>query len=117
VGGEVRKFETGATRDTDTDKLDLEGFESPRVMLRYAEFMHKNRIQADGGLRTSDNWQKGMPKDAYIKSMMRHFMDVWLHHRGCGHLAKEDLETALCAMRFNVNGYLLETLKEKPGKV
>jgi hypothetical protein len=109
----IRKFETGATRDSDEGKLDYEGFESPFVMQRFAEFMHENRKQKDGSIRGSDNWQAGIPKEAYIKSMLRHLMDVWLHHRGLGHKAKEPLEVALCALRFNVNGYLFEELKEK----
>lgn len=109
----TRQFETGATRDTDTNKYDYEGFESPLVTERFAEFMHTNRKQSDGNYRDSDNWQKGIPKNAYMKSMWRHLMDVWLHHRGYGHKAKEPLEAALCAIRFNVNGYLFEVLKEK----
>ena len=110
--GIVRTFTTGATLDQDQDKFDLEGFESPLVMQRFSAYMHQNRLQADGQLRASDNWQKGIPTDAYMKSMMRHFMAIWLHHRGEGHLAKESLETALCALRFNVNGYLFEVLRE-----
>ena len=82
-------------------------------MERFAEFMHANRVQKDGSLRDSDNWQKGIPLDAYMKSMLRHMLDVWLHHRGLGHKAKEPLEEALCALRFNVSGYLFELLKAK----
>jgi hypothetical protein len=110
---EMRQFETGATRDVDTSKYDYEGFVSPLVIERYAEYMHANRLQRDGKLRDSDNWQKGIPKTAYMKSMWRHFMDVWLHHRGLGHKAKEPLEIALCGLLFNVCGYLHETLKYK----
>lgn len=109
----VREFKTGATRDVDTNKYDYEGFESPLVMERFAEFMHANRLQKDGKLRDSDNWQKGIPVDAYMKSMYRHFMDVWMHHRGHSEKAKEGLEVALCALRFNVNGMLHELLKTK----
>ena len=107
----MRQFETGATRDSDEAKHDPEGFNAPLVELRFCEYMTKHRQQADGQLRMSDNWQKGIPLDAYMKSMWRHLLDVWLHHRGYSHLAKEPLEEALCALRFNVNGYLLETLK------
>lgn len=107
----MRQFTTGATRDTDKDKLDFEGFLSPAVLQRYAEFMHKNRVQADGNLRGSDNWQKGIPKDAYMKSLTRHFMDVWLSHRG--EEGRDDIETALCAVMFNSMGLLFELLKEK----
>lgn len=109
----MREFETGATRDNDDTKHDPEGFNSPAVELRFCEYMTKHRKQTDGNLRASDNWQKGIPRDAYIKSMYRHFMDIWLHHRGLSEKAKEPLEEALCALRFNVDGYLLELLKEK----
>ena len=108
----IRKFETGATRNTDNDKYDYEGFESPLVIKRFGKYMHKHRKQADGNLRGSDNWQKGMPINAYMSSMLRHLMDVWLHHDGFGDKAVEPLEDALCALRFNVNGYLFEVLRE-----
>lgn len=107
----MRQFETGATRDTDEGKFDYEGFYSPLVVRRFAEYMDKHRVQADGNLRDSDNWQKGMPQDAYMKSGWRHFMDWWLHHRGLGRLASEALEDALCALLFNVQGYLYEVLR------
>jgi|SRR3989304_2499123 len=117
--GEVRmrEFTTGATRDNDNAKHDPEGFNSPLVELRFCEYMTKHRKQADGKLRNSDNWQKGIPLDAYMKSMMRHMQDVWLHHRGYSNKAKEPLEEALCALRFNINGYLLEVLKASSGEV
>jgi hypothetical protein len=105
----LRKFDTGATRDNDTEKYDYEGFLSPQVHERFAAYMHRHRKQADGELRASDNWQKGIPRDAYMKSMYRHFMEVWKAHRN---LPAEDLEESLCAMLFNVQGYLFETLND-----
>lgn len=107
----MRIFETGATRDTDTNKLDYEGFISPIVLKRYAEYMNKNRVQPDGTLRDSDNWQRGIPPNVYMKSMWRHFMDVWMNHRN--YKAREDMETALCAVLFNAMGYLHEYLNEE----
>jgi hypothetical protein len=107
----MRKFESGATRNIDDDKLDPEGFLSPIVIKRYSEYMHKHRKQADGSLRTSDNWTKGMPKSAYMKSLWRHFLDLWMFHRG--YKGREDIEEALCAIMFNTQGYLYEILKEK----
>ena len=103
-----RTFQTGATRDTDEDKLDYEGFLSPQVVERYAQYMHKHRIQSDGTLRDSDNWQKGIPTDAYMKSLWRHFMEVWTLHRNEGTRAL--LEEALCAVIFNAMGYLYEII-------
>ena len=110
---EIRKFETGATRDTDDGKFDYEGFLSPVVLARFGQFMHKHRIQTDGNLRDSDNWQKGIPKSAYMKSLLRHVMDVWASHRTGKTLTGEELEDALCAVLFNTQGMLLEILREK----
>lgn len=107
----MRHFPTGATRDTDDKKLDYEGFLSPLVIERFAVYMDKHRHQADGNIRASDNWQKGIPKEVYIKSGWRHFMDWWLAHRG--HESREGIEEALCAVIFNAQGYLLEVLKDR----
>ena len=107
----MREFKTGATRDSEEGKYDYEGFYSPLVVKRFGQYMDKHRKQADGKLRDSDNWQKGIPKDAYIKSAWRHFMDWWMEHRG--YKSREGIEDALCALLFNVQGYLYEILKEK----
>jgi hypothetical protein len=119
----VRKFTTGATRDTDTGKFDYEGFLSPLVLERFGQYMHKHRKQADGTLRDSDNWQKGIPLTAYIKSGWRHFFDWWRIHRGLkasnpsGKVQDftfgEELEESICALLFNAFGYLHEVLKAK----
>jgi len=112
----TRQFDTGATRDTEEGKFDYEGFLSPIVLQRFGQYMHKHRTQADGKLRDSDNWQKGMPKSAYMKSLWRHTMDLWLHYRGHSPRANEEIEEALCAILFNAMGYLFEELREvKPG--
>jgi len=114
----MRNFSTGATRDTDVGKNDYEGFYSPLVVEAFGNYMNKHRIQADGKLRDSDNWQKGIPKDAYMKSLWRHFLDMWFIHRGYKRIdaqTKEELtmEGVLCAILFNVQGYLFEILKEE----
>jgi hypothetical protein len=114
----MRTFDTGATRDGDADKLDYEGFLSPLVLRRYAEYMHKHRKQADGNLRDADNWQKGMPRAAYMKSLWRHFMEVWSGWRKVinamggrtGPFTEPELQEALCAVLFNVMGLLHELL-------
>lgn len=105
----MRKFESGATRDDDDTKLDYEAFLSPLVLERYAEFLHKNRVQADGGLRSGDNWQRGMSLPVYMKSLARHFMEAWMCHRG----HRRGIEDALCGVLFNTMGYLFEVLKTK----
>lgn len=113
---DARYFEGGAYRDVDQNKLDFEGFLSPAVLKRYAEYMHKNRKQSDGKMRDSDNWQSGIPKEVYMKSMWRHFFEVWTIHREAldnGDLTDtpEELQEALCALTFNVMGYLFEDLE------
>ena len=114
----MRNFDTGATRDSETGKNDYEGFYSPLVIEAFGNYMNKHRIQADGKLRDSDNWQKGIPKDAYMKSLWRHFLDAWFIHRGYKRTDKQTEEElkmveVLCAILFNVQGYLFEILKEK----
>ena len=109
----MRTFNTGATRNSDNEKYDYEGFLSPAALEVFAAYMHLHRKQADGKLRDSDNWQKGIPKEAYMKSMWRHFFDVWKLHRGYTVVSSEDghtvtMEEALCALMFNVQGYLHE---------
>jgi hypothetical protein len=107
--GTIRQFETGATKDTAEGKHDFEGFFSVLVMIRFAEYMHHHRHQSDGSLRASDNWQKGIPKDEYIKSLFRHFIDLWSEHRGIQ--SREGIQNALCGIIFNAQGYLHEILK------
>ena len=103
----IRTFPTGASRDTDEGKLDYEGFLSPRVLRRYAEYMQGHTMMADGSRRASDNWQKGIPREAYMKSLTRHFMELWEKHR------TQDVydQETLCAIMFNTMGLLHEELK------
>lgn len=105
----MRYFSSGATRDNEDGKLDYEGFLSPIVLKSFAEYMSRHRKQKDGKLRSSDNWQKGIPKDAYAKSLLRHTMDFWLFHRG--QKGRETTEDALCGIMFNAMGYLFELKK------
>jgi len=110
---EMREFETGATRSADEGKIDYEGILAPSVLRRYGEYMMKHAKQEDGKMRPSDNWQKGIPRDAYMKSMFRHFVEVWTLHRAqkSAEISKEAFEDSLCALMFNVMGYLFEMLK------
>jgi len=105
-------FSTGASRDGDTDKLDYEGFISPVVLRRYAEFMHDCRKLPDGKIRDGDNWQKGIPITRYIKSLIRHTNEFWLIWR------KEQKvdQTLACAVMFNIMGLLFEALEEEEAR-
>jgi len=102
----MREFESGATRDDDEGKLDYFGFLSPFALERFAKYMHEHRIQSDGSMRDSDNWKKGIPEDEYMRSLFRHFMEVWLTYEFGG-----NMEEPLCAMLFNVQGLLHESVK------
>lgn len=109
----IRQFASGASRDSDEGKLDFEAYLSPLVLLRYAEYMKGHQVQSDGQAREGDNWQKGIPTDAYMKSLVRHVFDVWLLRRGKEGVATQDIETALCAVLFNTMGLLFNILEGK----
>ena len=113
--GKIRKFKTGATRDTDEGKLDFEGFFSPIVMEKFAEYMNKHRRQSDGQLRDSDNWQKGFGEGkkhfiTCMKSWWRHFFCSWKEHRGIK--TKEGMGNALMGGLFNNMAYAHQWFKE-----
>lgn len=106
----TRLFETGATRDTDDGKLDFEGFIAPRVWRRYAEYMYECRLRnipPGQEIRSSDNWQKGIPQSAYMKSLVRHVMQAWEDWRS----GRVNLDT-FSAILFNVQGMMLEEMKK-----
>ncbi len=117
--GKIRKFKTGATRDSNDGKHDYEGFFSPLVIKAYGRYMHKHRHQSDGTLRDSDNWQKGFGDDHFkvcIKSLWRHFLDLWFEHRGLK--SREGIDDALNGIMFNVMAYYHQILvnRKKNGK-
>jgi len=117
----IRTYATGATRDTDAGKLKYEGFFSPSVLRRRAEYMNKHRLQTDGELRRPDNWQLGIAKDDYADSLVRHSVEFWLRHRDEDVTPDkpsdpQDMEEVICAIMFNCEGYLHEILKAKKEK-
>lgn len=109
----MRKCKTGATRDDIEGKFEYFKFFSLPAFHAYASYMHEKRIQPDGRLRDADNWQKGMPREWYASSMVRHLLDVQYHHQNFETLSKEDLKTALCALLFNVQAYLHEVMIDR----
>ena len=115
----IRIFPSGSTRDTDIAKLNYIKALSPLVLHRFVEYLGKHRVQSDGNLRDWDNWKKGIPKQTYIESLMRHLIALWLLHDGFqawDNHGKVDIEDSLCAIIFNSSGYLHEILKEKNEK-
>jgi len=111
----IRITASGASRDSASGKYSYEGFLSPLVVQRFAQYMHEHRKQSDGNIREPDNWQKGMPRKWYMDALLRHTLSLWLHHRNFGNRiydkGKETLEDSLCAIMFNAMGYLFEELK------
>lgn len=114
--GAVRSFSSGATRSSEAGRYDPEGFMSPIVLERFCEYMNKHRVQPDGSVRDSDNWQKGIPRATYLKGMWRHLLHLWTRVRGYqvqDPMAAVDAEEDLCAILFNAQGLLFELLKNK----
>jgi hypothetical protein len=110
--GKIRKFSTGATRDSDENKLEPWGFTSALVEKAFSEYMHSHRVQPDGQLRDSNNWKKGIPLEAYWHSLSRHILDLRLLWEGFPHEARtQDKIEALCAIKFNIDGMMYELLK------
>lgn len=111
----MRGFATGATRSSDAGRIDPEGFTNPLVEECFYNYMNKHRVQADGNLRASDNWQKGMPRESAIKGMMRHVLHLWTRHRGLpvtDEKAAANMLEDLAAIRFNVGVYMWEIIRE-----
>ena len=102
----ARKFATGATRSDDSTKPNYIGYLSPLVIKRFGQYMWDHQY---GGQRAADNWKKGITKQAYIESMFRHFVDIWDVHDAGGTPSEE----SLCALLFNVQGFLHEQLREQ----
>ena len=112
----IRQFGTGATRDSEEGKYDYEGFLCPLSIRAYGAYMNKHRKQADGTLRDSDNWQKGISQSVYVKSLFRHYHAVWMIHRGYAVLDERDghevtIIEACCGILFNTFGIMHEVLK------
>ena len=108
----MREFSTGATRDDEGTKPDYRGFLSPLALRRFGQYMNEHRVQADGTLRASDNWKKGIPQKEYLSSLLRHTVDLWWWLECQGDLGdrKKLIEDLLCAIFFNAQGLLHERL-------
>ena len=133
----IRKFKSGAIRDTSSGKLEYFGFMHPLCDFSYANYMNHHRLMADGSLRDSNNWWSGFPKITILQSLCRHIEDLKLINAGyfvyeyrTDKIAerkvfstklksvpknyKEITEEECCnAIRFNSQAYLLSVLREK----
>lgn len=117
--GPQQGFATGATRSTNEGKVDYEGHLNPDVLAVFGEYMHAHRVQRDGQLRASDNWQKGIPTYRYVKSLIRHTFEFWRMWRGTvvrnpDSGAHFTFREVLSAMLFNVMGIIFEATQRHP---
>ncbi len=110
----MREFKTGATRDTVEGKLSYVKALSPIVLQQYVQYLDVHRKQSDGSMREFDNWKQGIPKEAYLDGLGRHFVAVWLLEHGfpaSDNHGSVTLEDSLCGIIFNAMGWLHELLK------
>ena len=108
----MRMFETGAIRDTDEGKLDVEAYLSPEFIRAFSVFMHFHQQLPDGTRRNGDDWQKGMPLDVLMKSATRHHLDWWIAHRD-GQTAEGRL-WSIFGLVFNAMAYATQYMREHP---
>ena len=96
----------------------ITGEECKLFIKAFCDYMDGHRIQADGSVRDPDNWKKGISQDVYMDSLYRHVTDLWSVFNGYERFEPEtkeelDKKTLLCAIMFNVQGYLYELIKEE----
>lgn len=112
----MRDFGNGAIRTNDTGRPDYEGYLSPLALEAFGEYMLKHQTCADGTQRNSDNWQKGMTKESYMKGLLRHAFHLWARLRGWPVRdpgAAPNVIEDCCAAWFNIQGMLHELCKER----
>ena len=95
----MRTFRSGATRNDDNGKYDIEGFTCPKCLDMFYAYMHHHRHLEDGTLRDGDNWQNGFDNREILKSELRHVHDWRMEERGFK--SREGLEHALHGVIFN----------------
>jgi hypothetical protein len=78
----MRQFKTGSIRDTNQGKISYYGFRHPLVEHSFGKYMLKHQKQADGKLRSPNNWWGGWSEDISIDSLIRHAEDLQAIHAG-----------------------------------
>ena len=117
--GPQQGFTTGATRSTDAGKVDFEGHINPDVLAVFGEYMNAHRVQRDGRVRASDNWQQGIPIYRYVKSLVRHTFEFWRMWRGSVVVNSDNgsyftFREVTSAIMFNVMGIVFEAVQRHP---
>lgn len=104
----TRKFKTGAVRDSDIGKENYSECVSQLALRRYALYMlSKEKLYGKG------NWRHGIPKEAYLESLLRH-MNKYLIELKDGIVIEESDHLSACF--FNLQGLMHELEKEKHEK-
>lgn len=96
-----RTFESGAIRDKEDGKPDFTETISWTAFRRYGEYMTAKKEKYGSG-----NFKKGMPIDAYERSLLRHVQKYMENKYEEGD--QETEEDHLSAMLFNVFGIIHE---------
>jgi len=109
-----RVFESGADRSSDAGKSHPDRALSPLVLERFAQYMLVHNGTGNPP-RREDQWQLGFPMDSFMESGFRHFMAWWKMHKGMPVKNEKgqpvtDVQEVLCALFFNIQGYLHEVL-------
>lgn len=100
-----RKFKTGAVRDSEDEKEDYIESISWLAMKRFAKYMTKCASRYGKG-----NWIKGIPTDAYERSLMRH-IQKYLSNKYYGSKSEIGVDHLAAAM-FNLQGLMHEEEKK-----
>ncbi len=97
----MRKFSSGAVRDTEEGKEDYIETISWRAFKRYAQYMTSKKSRYGSG-----NFKKGIPIESYEKSLVRHLQKYLANKYEDGTIEKD--EDHLSAIVFNVFGIMHE---------
>jgi hypothetical protein len=97
----IRKFKSGAIRDNEDQKEDYIETISWSAMKRYAKFMTAMKSKYGEG-----NFKKGIPIDAYERSLLRH-IQKYLENKYEGGQVEKELDH-LSAILFNCFGIIHE---------
>ena len=139
---QIRTFDTGATRDIATGKLEYSNYIHPLCDYSFSNYMKWKQI-IWWEYRRGDNWQKGIPDESLFDSLVRHmeivkllrkWYDVWetkkewiiellalkewelLLDKEYEFVEQKNIETELNAVRFNSEALKLYYLNNKNEK-
>lgn len=102
----MRHFETGAVRDDEDGKLDFVEPVSWTAFARYVKYMTEKKKKYGQG-----NFKKGIPIDAYERSLLRHIHKYLVNKYEGGNEEKD--QDHLSAIIFNTLGIIHEQEMEK----